>query len=353
MLRVRVVLTDATGLATPIPRLTILVSDNPPIDEPRRVRTTADGSRRAEAPARQLHRRTGRTGRVPRQGVHVDADRRGDRRPRRPCSTSPSATPRRRDRARLSADSATLLTAWRDSVVEIWTPTTHASGFVIDARRGPDRHEPPRDRRRRPPSKCSSPPAKERFKVPGRVILSERETGAGDRLDQSAGAGATRAIDLGCAAADRGRRSHYKDVVSTITASMFANKEVERRRRDAGTTTQAIFSDLRIGGDSEGGPVFAAERRAARHQRDRRRRGEPAPVERRVDRAGGTACGTVADAIEEDRRARRRLPRRVCRSSRSLPPCSVSRAGCAGAGAAHNPGRSRDTCRPPTSTSRC
>ncbi len=79
--------------------------------------------------------------------------------------------------ARLSADSATLLTAWRDSVVEIWTPTRHAAGFVIDAARG---------------LVATSHPAlgsatsvevqltagAERIKVPGRVVVSERESGA-------------------------------------------------------------------------------------------------------------------------------------------------------------------------------
>ena len=43
-LRVRVVLTDASGVATPVPRLVLLVSDEPPTGEPRRVRTTADGT---------------------------------------------------------------------------------------------------------------------------------------------------------------------------------------------------------------------------------------------------------------------------------------------------------------------
>ena len=39
-----VVLTDVSGVATPVPRLVLLVSDDPPTAEPRRVRTTADGT---------------------------------------------------------------------------------------------------------------------------------------------------------------------------------------------------------------------------------------------------------------------------------------------------------------------
>ena len=44
VLHIRVVLDDATGTATPIPRVVLLVSDNPATAEPRRVRTSADRS---------------------------------------------------------------------------------------------------------------------------------------------------------------------------------------------------------------------------------------------------------------------------------------------------------------------
>ena len=41
-------------------------------------------------------------------------------------TTAPSAAP-------LEADPSFLLPQWQDSVVALWTPTTHASGFLIDA----------------------------------------------------------------------------------------------------------------------------------------------------------------------------------------------------------------------------
>ena len=44
VLRITVVLTDADGNVTPIPRVVLLVSDNPASGEPRRVRTGADGA---------------------------------------------------------------------------------------------------------------------------------------------------------------------------------------------------------------------------------------------------------------------------------------------------------------------
>ena len=43
-LRITVVLIDADGRATPIPRVTLLISQNPASAEPRRVRTSSDGT---------------------------------------------------------------------------------------------------------------------------------------------------------------------------------------------------------------------------------------------------------------------------------------------------------------------
>ena len=43
VLHIRAVLTDATGQATPVARHALLISDNPPSREPRRVLTSIDG----------------------------------------------------------------------------------------------------------------------------------------------------------------------------------------------------------------------------------------------------------------------------------------------------------------------
>ena len=43
-----------------------------------------------------------------------------------PAATTSGAAP--------ESDSGFLLHRWRNSVVDIWTPGTHASGFVIDAK---------------------------------------------------------------------------------------------------------------------------------------------------------------------------------------------------------------------------
>ena len=44
VLHIKVTLTDADGKVTPVPRHSLLISDNPPTREPRRVVTTLDGT---------------------------------------------------------------------------------------------------------------------------------------------------------------------------------------------------------------------------------------------------------------------------------------------------------------------
>ena len=295
LLRVRVVLTDASGVATPIPRLVLLVSDDPPTDEPRRVRTTADGTIELKlAPGSyvvELDEPVAFRGKAYTwtQIVKVAAGR----------DTALDLTAANAEAAagaRINADSATLLTTWRDSVVEIWTPTTHASGFVIDAAKGliATSHH---GLANATSVEVQFTLGKERFKVPGQVIVSERDPGAAVvRVDPGA-VSAMRAIDLGCAAASW-PTVNFKDVINTITASMLAGKEVSDGLVTR-TTSQAVFSDMRVGSDSEGGPVFAESGAllgisAIDDDKDNRGRWNEVwvvPAER--------ACGVVATAIKK------------------------------------------------------
>ena len=293
-LRVRVVLTDASGVATPIPRLVLLVSDEPPTAEPRRVRTAADGTVELKvAPGSyivELDEPIAFRGKAytwtqiveVRAGLETVLDL--------TAGNAESA-----DSARLSVDSATLLTAWRDSVVEIWTPTRHAAGFVIDATRGlvATSHAAIGSATS---VEVQLTAGTERLKVPGRVVVSERESGAAVVWIDPGTIRSTRAIDPGCAGGSFPAPA-YKDVLTAITASMFGGKEVS----DGGVTrvtTQAIFSDVRVGSDSAGGPVFAqsgalAGISAIDYTQDVRRWNEAwvIPVEH--------ACGAIATALQK------------------------------------------------------
>ncbi len=294
ILHVRVVLMDLSGVATPVPRLTLLVSDNPATAEPRRVRTTADGTVELKlAPGSytvELDEPVGFRGKAYTwtQIVEVAAGR----------DTVLDLTAGNAEEvasARISADSATLLNAWRDSVVEIWTPTRHAAGFVIDAARGlvATSHHAVGDASS---VEVQLTTGAERLKVPGRVIVSERDPGAAVVWIDPQTLRSTRAFDFGCAAGSFPAVG-YKDTVTTITASMFAAKEVSDGAVSR-VTTQAIFSDLRIGSDSEGGPVFAESGAllgiSAIDDKDDVRRWNEAwvvPAER--------ACGVIAAAVKK------------------------------------------------------
>ena len=294
-LRIRVVLTDASGAPTPIPRLVLLVSDNPPTDEPRRVRTSVDGSIELKlAPGSylvELDEPVAFRGKAYTwtQLVEVAAGR-------ETLLDLTAANAEAAAGARINADAATLLTAWRDSVVEIWTPTTHTSGFVIDAARGliATSHH---GLANATSVEVQFTAGQDRFKVAGQVIVSERDPGAAViRVDPGA-LGSARAIDLGCAAASW-PTVNYKDVLNTITASMLTRKEISDGLVTR-TTSQAIFSDMRIGSDSEGGPVFAESGTllgisAIDDDKEHRGRWSEAwvvPAER--------ACGVVGTAIKK------------------------------------------------------
>ena len=293
-LRVRVVLTDASGVATPIPRLVLLVSDEPPTDEPRRVRTALDGTVELKVTPGtyivELDEPIAFRGKAYTwtQIVEVRAGQ-------ETVLDLTAGNAESADSARLSADSATLLTAWRDSVVEIWTPTRHAAGFVIDTARGlvATSHAALGNATS---VEVQLTAGTERIKIPGRAVVSERDSGAAVVWIDPGTIRSARAIDPGC-----GRGSFpapaFKDTITTITASMFGGKEVSDGTVTR-VTTQAIFSDVRVGSDSAGGPVFAesgalAGISAIDDKQDARRWNDAwvVPI--------GRACDAIATALQK------------------------------------------------------
>jgi hypothetical protein len=136
----------------------------------------------------------------------------------------------------------------------------------------------------------------ERVKVPGRVVVSERESGAAVVWIDPGTIRTTRAIDPGCAGGSFTVPA-FKESVTAFTASMFGGKEVSDGTVTR-VTTQAIFSEVRIGSDSAGGPVFAesgalAGISAIDDKQDVRRWNDAwvIPVER--------ACGAIATALQK------------------------------------------------------
>lgn len=141
VLHIKIVLVDPDGKDTPVPRHPLLISDNPASAAPRRIVTALDGTAdvqlrpgsytvesdkpvafhgKAYQWTQTLTVRAGResTLELTAKNAEVEAIT---------ASNSASAAP-------IETDPLTLLMPWQDSVVALWTPIAHASGFVIDAR---------------------------------------------------------------------------------------------------------------------------------------------------------------------------------------------------------------------------
>ena len=140
VLHVRASLTDASGRSTPLARHALIISDDPPSREPRRVVTSVDGTA-------DVRLRPGRyviesdqpvafqgKGYRWRQTLDIAAGSGPSLEltvanavvePIAAGATDATTPP--------ATDTSLLLRQWLDSVVQVWTPTTHGSGFLVDA----------------------------------------------------------------------------------------------------------------------------------------------------------------------------------------------------------------------------
>src|SRR5688572_3582350 len=140
VLHIRAVLTDTDGRATPIARHALLISDNPPSREPRRILTRLDGTADVRiSPGNytiESDEPLGFQGKAYRWRQTLDVVAGRDQTLELtvanavieaivPGTTGASAP--------VAPDISLLLQQWYDSVVEVWTPTVHASGFLVDA----------------------------------------------------------------------------------------------------------------------------------------------------------------------------------------------------------------------------
>jgi len=139
VLRVKAVLTNAGGTTTPVPRHALLVSANPASATPRQIVTGLDGT--AEIRLRpgnytvESDRAVRFEGKTYQWIQIVDVVAGRDTVLELTTSNAETGSDVAPDTATRPGDSdpSFLLTRWQDSVVGLWSPTTHASGFVVDA----------------------------------------------------------------------------------------------------------------------------------------------------------------------------------------------------------------------------
>jgi S1-C subfamily serine protease len=139
VLHIRGVLADASGQSRPLARHALLISDEPQTQETRRIVTSIDGTAdvrlrpgRYVVESDQPVALQGKAYRW-RQTLDIVAGRDATLNltvanavvePIAPGTTNADAP--------LATDTSFLLRQWLDSVVELWTPTAHASGFLVD-----------------------------------------------------------------------------------------------------------------------------------------------------------------------------------------------------------------------------
>ena len=134
---IRVVLADAAGRATPVARHALLISDNPPTREPRRVVTNVDGTAVVRLRPGNYTIESDQPVAFQGQAYHwrqvLDLARETSLDLTLSNAVAEPIAAATNGDTPLATDTSLMLRQWLDSVVQLWTPTTHASGFLVDA----------------------------------------------------------------------------------------------------------------------------------------------------------------------------------------------------------------------------
>ena len=141
VLHVKAFLVNADGKPVPVPRHALLISDNPPSSTPRRILTALDGTVDVRLRPGTYTVESDKPFAFDGKGyqwtqiVDVPAGR----------DALLELTASNAELVPLTAEvavpapprdpgSSSLLAQWQASVIELWTPTTHAAGFVVDGK---------------------------------------------------------------------------------------------------------------------------------------------------------------------------------------------------------------------------
>jgi S1-C subfamily serine protease len=141
LLHIRVTLADPARISIPVPRHALLISDDPATSVPRRVVTGADGtvdvsllpgrytveSDQPVAFGGKAYQWTQRLVLTAGRNLVLELTAENAEAGAAPAPAEP------RTLAPPEDDSLLLLPEWTNSVVAVWTPTSRASGFIIDA----------------------------------------------------------------------------------------------------------------------------------------------------------------------------------------------------------------------------
>jgi hypothetical protein len=298
VLHIRAVLSDAAGRTMPVPRHALLISDNPPSREPRRVVTTIDGT--AIVRLRPGNYTVESDEPIAFQGqsyrwnqtLDVPAGRETTLELTSANATAEALAP---DASSAGTPAATdvsfALRRWLDSVVKVWTPTAHASGFLIDAAGLIATNQ-----KAVGDATAVEVQLSRSLKVAGTVVEADRERDvAVIRIDPSVMASST-PVPLGCPRPEPLSIARGQEIY--VLAAPLRQDKSWTFATVSRTTARAIASDLTLATGGTGGPVFTAAGELAGittlpNAREEPRRGAAGVV--RIEQA----CDAVAAAIKK------------------------------------------------------
>jgi hypothetical protein len=297
VLHIKVILVDAEQKVTPVPHHALLISDNPASAPPRRVVTALDGTAdvtlRAGSYTVESDRPVTFQGKAYQwtQTVKVVAGRGAVLELTAANAETVPVTSSSTGGEPLEPDPSALLMQFQDSVVAIWTPTTHASGFVIDAKGLIATNQ-------RAVGNASSVEVQlsPTVKVAANVLAANAERDVAIlRVDPGVVA-SVRPVPLGCAV-PAGPPLTERQEIYTIGTPLR-----EQKGLTTGTVNhieaRSILPDIVLPSGSTGGPVFTANGAVVGITsvvQDKDAKGEILPGDAQIARVG-EACAVLAAA---------------------------------------------------------
>jgi S1-C subfamily serine protease len=257
VLHIKIVVIDAARKATPVPRHALLISDNPASAPPRRVVTALDGT--ADVRLRpgnytvESDRPVVFDGKAYQwtQTLDVVAGRDAVLELTADNAEIEAAAAVTAAAAPLPDDPSFLLSQWQDSVVALWTRSTHASGFLIDAKGLIATNQ-------RVIGAATSVEVQlsPDVKVTASVLASDPARDVAILWIDPKVAASVRPVPLGCAPAEKPPVVDGQELF-TIGAPLREPKGMTSATVSR-VEPRAIVSDFRLASGSAGGPVFTA-----------------------------------------------------------------------------------------------
>ena len=256
VLHIKVAVLDAERRAMPVARHVLLVSDNPPSAPPRAITTAPDGTANVRLrPGNytvESERPVAFQGRVYQWSERVEIavgrdavlELTADNADVDPASATTDGSP-------VAPDPSFLLPQWQESVVALWSPTTRASGFIVDAKGLIATNQ-----RVIGTAMAVEVQLTPKVKVAARVLAADPERDVAILWIDPAVAASVRPVPLECSQAVK------PPVVAGQALFTIGTSRRDQKAMTPGTVLRvephSIVSDFRLAAGSAGGPVFAA-----------------------------------------------------------------------------------------------